>query len=173
MTSASHFGKGDCCVVLIGRTDDLHAYWQSARRSPHWGYRGGNPVKVAGDIQKNLIHVGSLALSRGDGGLVKGARVVRERRSEVYRAQEQVDVVEVVGPSGTSQHAPIVELDEPLVRDRRGVLREERMKLVCVMLLGGVHALGPSRDHRRPARSSTSTVSERSAKMSLTTGARS
>ncbi len=151
---AEQFGKGDRCVVFVERAEDLHAHGQPARcAADGCGY--SRQARQRGvRYPERLAVIRPLALGGRDAALVEGPGVVRERRGEVRRAQEHVDLAEVALPGGTSRHAPVLVLDD--LRQCRGLgaglLEGEEQLHVEPERLGRlrrVQPVGPALGNRR------------------------
>ena len=74
----------------------------------HSGQRGQRRVRGP----EGLLSVGPFPLGGGDGALAERPGVMRERRGEVHRAQENVDVPEVACPGGTGRQPQAFLLDD-------------------------------------------------------------
>src|SRR6202012_6116101 len=99
---------------------------------------------------ERLLSIGPFPLGGGDGALVERPGVMRERRGEVHRAQENVDVPEEVRPGGTGRMPPAFLVDDrgqrsEVLRTRLRVGKEQPgLEAECLRALSRVNSCGPA-----------------------------
>src|SRR5215207_3610598 len=103
---------------------------------------------------EGLVVIGSLAFRCRDRAFFEGSGVMWKGRREVYRTQEDIDLIEVAALGCTCRHAAVFVVDDlrECREDLIGLLNGEEQPPVeterCVVP-HGVYPIGPAFDDRR------------------------
>src|SRR5215211_2780948 len=157
LVSADHvseqLGEDECGSVLEERADDLDADRKPAGRSANRRGNGGEAWQRGVGGPERLVGVSTLAVPRRDRALFERPCVVGERRREVGRADEHVDVAEVVAPCRPRCHPPVLLIDEfrpPLELGVRLLKGEEQLHVIAERFVFPyrIDPCGPALDDR-------------------------
>src|SRR5215207_3102800 len=103
---------------------------------------------------EGLVVIGPLSFGCRDRAFFEGSGVMWKGRREVYRTQEDIDLIEVAAPGGTCRHAAVFVVDE--LRECREVLiglpkgeEQPHVKTERFVVPHWVHSIGPAFDDRR------------------------